>query len=370
MEKKEKAIIVLFDYQMFNLQKYGGISRYFANTFYKVKKSLKVSCKLGLLFSNNHYIKNERFPLNNFFFRWLFNKESRIKKWNKVYCKYLLKRNNFDVFHPTYFNPYFLKYLKKPLVITIHDMTYEALPEYFSNADPLTFQKRFLAHKADKIIAISQNTKNDIIRYFNINENKIEVIHHGIDLKMPVNTKIVENIPEEFLLYVGDRNGYKNFYRYLSLCYKLKEIFPKLNFVFVGGGAFKVAEKERLRSHNLTDYCTQINASDEQLNYLYTKARLFVFPSLYEGFGLPILEAFKVGCPIASSNNSCFKEIGGNAIAYFDPYNVSDIYDVVFSVLKNSSRRKELINNGFDRINFFPLEKQISETIELYKSLC
>src|SRR6185312_13522450 len=117
---------VLYDHQIFSMQKYGGISRYYANLHKGISGRQGYNTELGLLFSDNAYIKNERLPAQGL--NGLIKKQSRRYKYNKWYSKYLLQQNNFDVFHPTFYHPYFLKSLKKPFVLTVHDMINELFP--------------------------------------------------------------------------------------------------------------------------------------------------------------------------------------------------------------------------------------------------
>src|SRR5690606_12253576 len=115
-------------------------------------------------------------------------------KYNELYCSHLLKQNNFDIFHPTYYDSYFLNKLKKPLVITIHDMTYERLPEYFWSRDTLSRNKRLNIERADQIIAISETTKNDLVAFSDVDASKIKVVYHGIDLQEPLLLKEVAQL--------------------------------------------------------------------------------------------------------------------------------------------------------------------------------
>ncbi len=362
-------IKILFDHQKFSIQTYGGISRYFANIINRIANTPNLTFKLGVLYSKNYYLKALYQPLNNWFFRCILRKERKRTKWNKIYCKYLLKKNDFDVFHPTYFNPYFLKYLKKPLVITIHDMTYEALPEYFTNADPLTWQKRILAEKAAKIIAISETTKKDIIKYLNINEQKIEVIHHGIDLVQPVYAS-VKNLPAQYILFVGSREAYKNFF-ILATAFKILSIkYSNLHLVLAGGGDLAFADNEFLIRNGISDKTVQISPTDAQLNTIYKNAECFVFPSLYEGFGLPILEAFNNNCPIILSNCSCFKEIAGlDAALYFDAHCSTDLTQKIESLINNSNLKTQLVTAGKAKLQNYSLKKCVEKTVKIYQSI-
>ncbi len=290
-------------------------------------------------------------------------------KANQLYCSYLLKMNDFDVFHPTYYNPYFIKNLKKPLVTTIHDMTYERLPEYFWVNDPLTYEKRISAERADKIIAISETTKNDLLKYIEVDENKVEVIYHGIDIDKPLVFEKIEDLPKEYLLFVGDRSGYKNFYLMLNAYDELVKKYPDIHLVLTGGGKLVGADVEIIRRLKLKEKIHHYNVNDDQLNYLYQNTLLFIYPSLHEGFGLPILEAFKAQCPILLSETDCFKEIAQNAAAFFNPYSKEDLIFQIENLILDKKRRKDLVEIGNIRLLDFPLDKSVQKTLAVYKKL-
>ncbi|MFC5283310.1 glycosyltransferase family 4 protein [Pedobacter alpinus] len=362
---------IFFDHQKFSTQKFGGISRYFANIIDEIKKKSEFDYLLGVANSQNYYIKDEPQFLNNNLANYFLKSEYgfRTFKTNELYCKYLLKKNNFDVFHPTYYDPYFIKFLKKPMVTTIHDMTYERLPEYFWVQDPLTSYKRISAQRADKIIAISETTKRDLLTYLEVDESKVEVIYHGIDIKTPLKLEKVNDLPTNYLFFVGDRSGYKNFYLMLDAFAVLSKKHPDLHLVLSGGGKLIGADVEIIARLKLQDKVHHYNVTDEQLNYLYSKALLFVYPSLYEGFGLPILEAFKANCPILLSDTDCFKEIAQNAAAFFYQRSLEDLINMIEKLISDKSLRENLVANGNIRLQDFPIEKSISKTLELYKSL-
>ncbi len=363
-------IKVLFDHQKFSEQKYGGISRVFAHLIGGIKKSNDFEYKLGVLYADNHYIEKEPQLLNNIFGRFfLKDKPKRAYKWNKRYSKRLIQKGDYDVFHPTYFHPYFLKYINKPYVLTVHDMNYERLPDYFPLTDPLPRWKKETVQKAAGVIAISESTKKDLIDILGVPEDKVTVIHHGIDLESPLETETVPGLPAQYLLFVGERSNYKNFFRYINCCGQLAKEYPDLHFVFAGGGKFKVSDSEFIERLNLTGKCIQLNATDAQLNYLYQKAAFFVFPSLYEGFGLPLLEAFKAGCAIASSNTSCFPEIGGDAVCYFDPMDEQSMLRGFKLLLDNPDLKATYIAKGTERLKQFSLQKQVDATLALYKKV-
>ena len=362
---------IFFDHQKFSTQKFGGISRYFANIIEEIKKNTDFDYKLGVLNSPNHYIKDEPQFLNNTLGNSLLKSASgkKIYKVNEWYCNYLLKKNKYDVFHATYYDPYFIKNLRKPLVTTIHDMTYERLPEYFWVNDPLTYQKRINAERADKIIAISETTKKDLLKYIDTDESKVEVIYHGIDIETPLKFNEVENLPKEYLLFVGDRSGYKNFYLLLNTYEELSKKYPDIHLVLTGGGKLIGADVEIINRLKIKDKVHHYNVSDEQLNFLYKNTLLFVYPSLHEGFGLPILEAFKAQCPMLLSDTDCFKEIAQDAAEFFSPHSSDDLFSKMEKLILDKKQREILVAKGNLRLLDFPIEKSVKETLALYSSL-
>jgi glycosyltransferase involved in cell wall biosynthesis len=365
-------IKIFYDHQKFSSQRYGGISRYFANLIQELKKNEEFDYLLGVYYTDNYYIKAEVSDLRRLLSEKIFRR--RYKKYaylvNELYCKRILAHNNFDIFHPTYYDPYFLSKLKKPMVTTIHDMTFERYPEYFWSDDPLTFQKRINIERADKIIAISQTTKNDLLNYTSVNPEKIKVVYHGIDVCTPLNFKSISGLPSKnYLLYVGDRSGYKNFYIFINAFAILHEKYPDLNIVLTGGGAMGIADAEFIQRLGLSNEISHFQVDEEELNFLYKNALLFIYPSLHEGFGLPILEAFKAECPVLLSDTECFREIGGDAVSFFDPFNLDSLVFKLEQLILSDSLRSELVKKGLDQIKKFPIEKANAETLSLYKTL-
>jgi len=288
---------------------------------------------------------------------------------NQMYCQYLINKGNYDILHPTYYDPYFILKNKKPLVITIHDMTHERLPEYFWSEDRLTYNKRLNIEAADQIIAISETTKKDLIEYSNVDENKIKVIYHGIDLKTPLVFSEISNLPKAYFLYVGDRGGYKNFYLFLNAFHEISDKYPEVQLLLTGGGQLAIADQELISRLKLQIRVRHINVSDEELNSLYKNAIAFVYPSLHEGFGLPILEAFKAKCPVILSDTECFKEIGASAVNYFSTYEKDSLIVSLEKMLNDSDERQNLIEKGSKRLMDFPMDNSINQTYTVYNSL-
>jgi len=365
---------VLYDHQIF-IQNYGGISRYFCELIEQFRKEdSTINSILSLKISDNYYLKNiYGNKYTNFF------SKSNFKGGKKVECflnnkqsSKMLKKMNYEAFHPTYYDPYFLKYIgDKPFVLTVYDMIHEVYPDLFKSSDKTIENKKLLIEKADKIIAISESTKRDIIKLYDIPQEKIEVIYLASSLKLNSNCSdiIVNNLPERFILFVGQRAGYKNFDLFIEA---ISEIFKEdkgLKLVSVGGGEFSIKELDMLSILNIKDKVIHITADDNTLSMLYKKALVFVFPSLYEGFGIPVLEAFNCECPVALSNSSSFPEVAGEAGIYFDPTNKASIKDSIVKIIYDKKLQNELREKGKLQSQKFSWEKIAEKTKQLYSGL-
>jgi len=251
-------------------------------------------------------------------------------------------------------------------------MIHELFPEYFSPTDLTPYFKRKVIEEARHIIAISESTKNDLMRLMRVPEDKISVIYHGlfeptIYLNQDDEVGIKVNSEKQYVLYVGERGAYKNFYRFILAIESIMKRHTNLHVVCAGGGSFGSAELEYLTRLNISDRVVQMTVDELKLKKLYKDALFFCYPSLYEGFGLPILEAFAYGCPVVVSNTSCFAEVGGNAAKYFNPYHIDDMIDAFQSVIESSNLRTALIAAGSERLKLFSIESCLEKTVEVYR---
>jgi glycosyltransferase involved in cell wall biosynthesis len=248
-------------------------------------------------------------------------------------------------------------------------MTHELYPEYFTYDPELFILKEKLIKAADHIIAVSENTKNDIISILDIDPQKISVVYHASEL-LPAEEKneLINELPKRYLLYVGDRNGYKNFWFFI---HSIKDLFRKYNDLelICTGVPFSLNEIKLFKALGINDRIRCLFFDETSLFSLYKKAEAFVFPSLNEGFGIPILEAFQSGCPALLSNKSCFPEIAGEAAIYFDPRNRNEISNTIEEVLNNQQLRESLIKEGKERLKYFSWKKSSEKTLDVYKKL-
>ncbi len=366
---------ILYDHQSFSGAKYGGVARYFYDLMHNLKHQQGVDVSLALKFSNNDYLKNgdiKNVTPFDFFVGYVKTNMlfSQINRFNSVIQ---LATQDFDVFHPTYFKDYFLPFLgKKPFVITHHDLIPEKFPEKYAGLDGFSkLQKQKILDKAAKVIAVSENTKQDLLEVFTIAPEKIEVIYHSTHF---ATYKPAEDFdiatPKKYLLYIGNRENYKNFTFFVQSIASILKKDGDLYLVCGGNGKFTETEQSLFAQLGIRKKLIhQEIANDDVLYRLYQKATAFVYPSLYEGFGIPILEAFACGCPVILSKCSCFPEVAQLAALYFKADDATDIVQKVEQLLLNSELRLDLVQKGYHRLKSFSPEITAQKTLEVYKSV-
>ncbi|MCG2587741.1 glycosyltransferase family 4 protein [Rhodohalobacter sulfatireducens] len=365
---------ILYDHQIFTMQQEGGISRYFSELISELSEFENIEIQTSIKYSENRYLSNiENKELSSFLPKRYFKGKVKLQSFlNRYSSKQTIVNSTFDLFHPTFYDTYFLSKIgEKPMVVTVHDMIHERLPHYFSNGSKISDHKREVIERADKIIAISKHTKDDLIDLFGVNEQKIDVIYQGsslIDEYRDTNVDL-EWLPKKYILFVGIRSAYKNFQKFLESVSPLLVKDEDLHLVCVGGGKFQKSEQSFLASHELEEKAIQISCTDSELAHIYKNARCFVFPTLYEGFGLPILEAFAANCPVVCSKCASLPEVAGDAAIYFDPKSEKEIREAVRKVVYDDDLRKDLIQKGVERTEKFSWRETARQTKEVYESL-
>lgn len=382
---------ILFDYQAFEMQRFGGVSRLYAEVIPCIRK-LGVNASVGLKESDNVYINQLGLnvkPLYSVHYKYFEGKKyfkgqrtitriatkalghrDDLRNINQEFCIKLLKWKQFDIFEPTFFHPYFLPYLKGlPFTIEVHDMIPEIFPQYFSQDDFQVVNKKLLCPLASAIHVPSTKTKEDLVNILNIIPEKITVIGRGIPRIVIPEVEPTRPLDNPYILYVGERSGYKNFYALLQELAIVIQTAPDLNLLCTGR-PFDEDEQRHLSKLNLTKHVHHYFATDETFYALYHHAEAFIYPSAYEGFGLPILEAFVCGCPVMLNNASCFPEVGGDAAIYFDINRRGDLAEHLDAFLRSSEQdRTDLITRGRVRAKLFSWEDSARKLSHVYKTI-
>ncbi len=360
---------VLYDHQIFNMQKFGGISRYFNELMKSKSDGLHIVKIDPELFDPIPEPKYDLFSRGiNYTKRKVGIKEKQRKLPGEALKIFL--EGNYDVFHPTYYDPYFLTLTKKPFVLTVYDMIHEIYKESFSLTDPVSYYKRLLCDKASHIITISENTRKDLIDIFKLPVEKVHAIQlaSGFD-KLTTQRPKMDEAPENYILYTGVRFAYKNFYFSVVALAELLKSDKDLMLVCTGP-SFSAEERTFFKELGIERQVKHIYLqNDNELAWAYKNARLFIFPSLYEGFGFPLLEAFACGCPVIASNGGSLPEVGGEAVLYFQPKKIREIQDAAHKALYDDVIRENLVAKGKHQFKKFSWEKCRRQTLEVYHKI-
>jgi glycosyltransferase involved in cell wall biosynthesis len=329
-------------------------------------RGIGVETEVPLFFSNSFYLKNKGC------FKIFFSTPVYVKNiqqntspgFNRVFSKQALIKQDYDVFHPTGCLSYFEDYLKgKPFVMTVHHLNTLSPDNLF------VLGEKGLAVKANHIVVPSNATKEDLLYYTSINENKITVIYHGNSfLPSLLSPSFKKNKQQPYFLYVGGRHSSKNFQVLLRA---LKVIREKYDIMLLcPDSLFSSSEMKMISAMNLSSKVKGfIVKDDSKMRHLYSNAVCFIYPSLKEGFGFPILESFACKCPVLLSNASCFPEIAGDAGLYFDPYDLDSVIDSMLTILSSDSLRHELINKGLEQNKQFSWRKTAEKHLAVYESV-
>ncbi len=355
---------VFFDYAIFTLQRFGGVSNYIVNLAENF--SNKIDPKIISLFHKNYYLKKSRFGNKLFFYNRVGSLIKYVNKANKVYFNYKLRKETPDLIHYTYFNEKNFYTSKAKSVITEYDLIKE---KFYSKKyqDQIEYKKK-LFEKVDQIICISNNTKKDLQQEYSIDSSKISVVHLAVNKDKNFRERFLNLRP--FILYVGLRPRYKNFVNAIKAYARSNKLNLNFDFVCFGGGKFSKEEEDLFRELSLDRSRIHYFQGDQlDLNYFYHKARVFIFPSLYEGFGIPLLEAMNMKCPIICSETSCFPEIVNNAAILFDPTDIDSLEYKLEKLIYDEQLLLDLKEKGNKNLNRFNWYKCASETEQLYKKI-
>lgn len=360
---------IFYDYQIFSLQKMGGISRYFVELAGRLPVySQAIETTVLAPVHINEYLdcssvhkigrKIPSFP----------GRHRILPAINRLASHAILKGKRPDLLHETYYSATSIS-VTVPRILSVYDMIHERFPSQFKGADLYIPQLKAKAiARADHLIVISKNTRNDLIEYLGVSSEKITVIPLASSLEKPDENKEVEICQRPYLLYVGLRGGVKNFSMLLSAFSHSTMLRSEFDLICVGGGGFTSEELSFFDALSVYERIKHLSADDTLLASLYSHAALFVYPSLYEGFGLPLLEAMRCGCPIACSNTSSMPEIAGDAAMFFDPSDEEDMRVVMESIVQSQETVTLLRTRGYEREKFFSWDNCVLQTAELYRS--
>lgn len=383
------SIRVLYDSLSFDWEHVGGVTRYFTNVWRNLPQDIQYD--IAVKTTINLYLQGAPFNvptasnafdsfLPSYKFKgklWLFDTLCKLgilrssKETNRREFARKLRAGDYDVIHLTgahSFGDAWRPYVgRKPLIVTVCDL----IPDIVYDNQLIKKWRQEVLNAATHIIAISEHTKKDIVSLYGIDSDRISVVYLGADVAKTM--KPVHALERKrYIFYVGKRDGYKNF---SFLAKSVAPIFAadKSLFLVCTGSDFNDAEKKMLAQYDMIGRASARIYEDDELRWLYANACVFIYPSKYEGFGIPVLDAFSLGCPVLLANASCFPEIGGNAALFFDPADENDLRKQLLRIIsENEDARRlcaDLVARGKERLKQFSWAKCAQETAEVYRQV-
>jgi glycosyltransferase involved in cell wall biosynthesis len=311
--------------------------------------------------------------------------------WRSSWVKKDIKDMGIDIFHGlSHEIPIGMQKTGIRSAVTIHDLIFERYPEQFKAIDVKIYRYKFsyACRNADKVIAISKQTKEDIVNIYNIPEEKIVICYQScnpafaaiISEEERIRIKKLYQLPDQFLLYVGSIIERKNL---LLICKALEQLTPKFNLplVVIGDGTTYKKEVQHYIHENKLESQVRFLSDEPEISKLksyqsatdfpaiYQQATCLIYPSIFEGFGIPILEALWSRVPVITSNVSCLPETGGDAAFYVNPYNVDEMVHAILQVSENEALRKSMVEKGWHHAQQFTPRKCAEEVMNVYTSL-
>ncbi|KAA3641451.1 MAG: glycosyltransferase family 1 protein [Bacteroidetes bacterium] len=300
--------------------------------------------------------------------------------WRSFGVKKMLQKHEIDVFHGlSHEIPVSIQKTGIKSVVTIHDLIFKHYPKQYKAIDNFIYNTKFkyACQNADRVVAISESTRKDIVNFYGIDPGKIDVVYQSCSDQFKSGwreNKIQEvvdkyNLPQEFMLYVGSVIERKNLLNIVKALANLSnDLSPHL--VVVGqGGDYKRKVQEYLAREGMEKQVSFITPVFEDIPGLYQRASLFVYPSVYEGFGIPVIEALYSHTPVVTSNLSSLPEAGGPDTLQVDPYSVEALADAIEKGLTNEPLRQTMISKGFEYVKRFDGDEAAKQMMAIYRQL-
>jgi len=359
---------IALDEQIFLLQPYGGISRLYSELLREFTNGAQ---EWGISVDPLNAQVINRYLLDDPHLAARIGVTPASSEWHALaqYVRRGRKKSDADIVHNTFYLPWGLSPKNgASRVVTIYDLIPERMPETRRRLDFFTKKREYL-QKADHIICISEATKVDLLEVYGEQSVPVSVIHLGVDPKYVPNAPAPDWLPSEYILMVGHRGQYKDAETLFRAFARIAPDFPQLQLLCLGGGPFNKGEQRLMQELGISQRVNQHSIDEQDMPGVYGASRVFVFPSRFEGFGLPVLEAMASGAPTVLARGTSLPEVGGGAALYFTPGSDQELADCINTILVNPDLASDLRIRGFDQAAHFTWRKNAEETLAVYQSL-
>jgi glycosyltransferase involved in cell wall biosynthesis len=363
---------ICFDPQIFSLQDYGGVSRYFLETALRLADLPDTTVSVLAFAHINAYLAaaprrgviGYRVPALPEPARWL------LARANQLLARAWLARNGADIVHETYYSSMRTAQAGLPTVMTVFDMIHEKFPDYAPRTKRIADMKRAAIRRADHLLCISENTRRDLVDIYDIDPSRASVIRLGISLQSRGADQAPRSVADPYILYVGKRSGYKDFDTLLRAYAGAPALARGFLLVCFGDSPLSAGELRLMRQLGIAqDRVLHVPGGDDRLAGFYRHAALFVYPSRYEGFGMPPLEAMSFDCPVVCSNAASLPEVVGDAALTFEAGDPEALRAAMQSVLDAPEIAAQLRSKGRQRITEFSWDACARQTRAIYASV-
>jgi len=360
MIDKSNQFVIIFGPEIWSLQENGGISRY-CYEIIRILDSMELNVKAIVGPNSNVYSK-------------LIDKKLIVKidRESPSSVRHAMSdvTRGFEkgIYHATYYDKQNLRIARDfglRTFVTVHDLIGDLFPTKIKWYQRRNRIQQKAVEDCDHVVSVSENTKKDLLRLYNVSEESVRVIHQGVS-PLENSYQNVDLPKTPFVLHVGSREGYKNFLFTVEAISQSSDLYH-LKVVAFGGGEFSKFERQRLEEIGMTERVQHMSGSDGILNLLYRNATALVYPSLYEGFGVPPLEAMRSRCPAVVSDRGSIPEICGSFACYFNPESFTSFEAAINSVLQNKYNYQ--LEEAFLHSQKYTWEKTAERTLSYYREV-
>lgn len=362
---------IVYDYQTFSLQQYGGISRYFCEIAARIMRAAEFDVKVVAPVHYNDYLAASDVGKIALHIPQYPRTERLYGAINRFVAPPITNLISPAIVHQTYYSASCAPRSAKK-ILTVHDMIHELFPEHFLPNDPTAQKKLASVAAADHVLCVSESTKADLIRLLDVDPQKVTVTHLGCSgiFSDPGIQIEIQPVDRPYILHVGHRGGYKNFAKAVEAYASSQRLLKEFDLVTFGGFPFSQEECALIDSLGVRPGSVRrIAGNDMELARAYAGARVLIYPSLYEGFGIPALEAMNCRCPVVGANTSSIPEVVGPAAELFDPTNTDSIRAALEKVCFDDEQHARLIQAGLERVKYFSWDKCANETLQVYRAV-